>query len=297
MAHWRIYFDPHCDDGELSMGIHRADMRARGENILVVYMSLGGNTGARNTLNGAAATPPVNGCVIHGYQHDPEKEFYDGAPLLEAEEIRQSRLKESVSALGALATIPTLAGVTPGEVAYEEGGLLDGFGGGSLPALADAVDQCEAIMRDVYSRYPNSFLYTMSESDQHPDHQACGKALKRMRESADLGPALVNSRFFVSKLYWKENQGGSYPQYVLDAAANGPNGASTLAWYGAANVQVGPSGSRYTELSNILRNRVIKPYGAWSPKDGVYGVARHSVNDQFENCLGANVNIQCLMHQ
>lgn len=289
MAHWRIYFSPHCDDLELSMGLHAADMRARGENILVVYMSLGGNTGARNTLNGLAASPPVAGCVVHGYQHDPTTEFYDGAPLLEPEEIRQSRLKESVSALGALATIKPLTGVTPGQVAYEVADLPDGYGG-----LADSVDQCEAVMRDVYSRYPNSFLYTMSESDQHPDHADCGRALKRMRSSVDLGPALVNSRYFVSKLYWKENQGGNYPPYVLAASNNG----ATLEWYNSVDVQKTAAGvSRYGELSNILRTRVIQPYYAWSPKDGTYGVGGHSVDAQFENCFGDGVNIQNLMHQ
>lgn len=297
MAHWRIYFAPHCDDEQLSKGFHMADMRARGEHILVVFMSLGGNTGARDKLNGIAATPAYSGCPVHGYTHNPDDEFYDGAPALDSEEIRQSRLKESVSALGAVSTIPTLAGVTPGEVRYEVADLPDGFGD-----LATADADIEAVMRDVYSRYPNSFLYTMSESDAHPDHQACGRALKNMRASADLGPALVNSRFFVSKLYWKENNNGNYPPAVLAAAKNGPIGSdgqptSTLAWYGPAQAQSGPNGSRYNELCGIQRKRVIVPFGAWSPKDGVYGVGRHSVNSQFEDCFGVNVNIQCLMHQ
>lgn len=270
------------------MGFHMADMRKRSENILVVFMNLSGNTGARAKLNGVNATPAWTGCPVHGYTHDPDLEFYSGAPVLELDEIRDSRLKESVSALGAIATIPAVG--TPGEVRYETAGLPDSFG--SMP---DAVDQAEAIMRDVCARYPNSFLYTMSESDAHPDHAACGKALKRMRASADLGPALVNSRYFVSKLYWKENNNGVYPPAVLAAAANGPGTppASTLAWYNSAQCLAGT----YAELCGHMRNRVIKPFGAWSPADGVYGVGRHSVNDQFEDCFGVNEAIQCLMHQ
>lgn len=293
MAHWRIYFVPHCDDFELQCSLHGGDMRARGENILVVYMNLSGNTGARAKLNGVNSTPVYSGCPFHGYTHDPDLEFYAGAPVLELDEIREARLREAVSALGGLATIPTLPGATPGEVRYEVGGLPDSFG--SMP---DATDQAEAIMRDVYSRFPNSFLYTMSESDAHPDHAACGRALKRMRASADLGPLLVNSRYFVSKLYWKENNNNAYPPAVLAAAANGPNGASTLEWYNSVDVQKTSAGvSRYDELCNIIRKRMITPYAAWSPADGVYAIGRHSVNDQFEDCFGAGVLIQNLMHQ
>lgn len=288
MAHWRIYFAPHCDDEQLTMGFHMADMRKRGENILVVFMNLSGNTGARNKLNGVNATPPWSGCPVHGYTHNPDVEFYDGAPVLTVDEIRDSRLKESVSALGAIGTIQTLPGVPLGEIRYMDGGLPDSFG--NLPTAAE---DAENVMRYVYSLYPNSFLYTTSEGDAHPDHRACGQALKSMRASADLGPALVNSRFFVSKLYWKENNNNAYPAPILAAAANGPGGGSTLAWYNSSNCLAG----YYTELSNIMRNRVIKPFYAWSPKDGVYGVGGHSVNDQWEDCFGAGVNIQNLMHQ
>jgi LmbE family N-acetylglucosaminyl deacetylase len=288
MAHWRIYFAPHCDDEQLTMGFHMADMRKRGENILVVFMNLSGNTGARAKLNGVNSTPPYSGCPVHGYTHNPDIEFYDGAPVLELDEIRDSRLKESVSALGAIATIPTISGVTPGAVAYETAGLPDSFGN-----LPDAADMAEAIMRDVYTRYPNSFLYTTSEGDAHPDHAACGRALKAMRASADLGPELINSRFFVSKLYWKENNNNAYPPAILAASTPPGSTVSTLAWYNSASCVAGT----YTELSNIMRNRVIKPFSAWSPADGVYGVGGHSVPDQWADCFGTGVNIQCLMHQ
>lgn len=294
MAHWRIYFVPHCDDFELQMALHGADMRARGENILVVFMNLSGNTGARAKLNGVNSTPAFSGCSYHGYTHNPDLEFYAGAPVLELEEIREARLREAVSALGGLATIPTLPGVTPGEVRYESAGLPDSFG--SMP---DGVDQAEAIMRDVYTRYPNSFLYTMSKSDAHDDHRACGLSLERMRASADLGPALVNSRYFVSKLYWKENQAnGDYPPAVYAASRIGNTNTYSLEWYNSADVQKNLSNvSRYDELCNIIRKRMITPYAAWSPADGVYAIGRHSVNDQFENCFGTGVLIQNLMHQ
>lgn len=280
-----VYVAPHADDESLSMGLHILMMLSKGHDCHVVLMSEGGDTGAIRVLNGVLSNPPVSGCVYHGYSHHPIKEFYADA-LLDQAEIGAARKKEFVSALGAMATVTPDTGVVAGILTYEFAGFPNSFGV-TIPPPTAAVDAVETYLRDLVSRYPGATYFTMSESDQQADHAACGKALRRLKNSPDLGAATATAQFFVSKLYWKVNNNNVYPAPLLAVTNNG----ATLGWIDSHDL-----GARYVELSNLMRNRVIKPYQAWSPADGVYGIGYHSVKSQFEDCFGAGVNVFCLVH-
>jgi LmbE family N-acetylglucosaminyl deacetylase len=280
----QVYLAPHADDETLSMGLHIENQRRKGNPCHVILMSDGGDTGADKVLNGALSNPPVNGCVIHGYSHHPVNEFYASGGPLQDSDIGAARRKEFVSTLGAMATGPTDGSIVPGEITYEFAGFADSWSGG-LPPSASAVDDTEAFMLDVISRFPGAQFYTMSESDQQGDHAACGKALRRIKNST---PGL-SVNFFVSKLYWKDNNGGVYPAPLLAVTSNG----TTLNWIDSHDF----TGTGYADCSNHLRNRVIKIYMAgWSPAAGVYGIGGHSVKPQFDNCFGAGINVFNLMH-
>jgi hypothetical protein len=196
-------------------------------------------------------------------------------------DIAQSRLNEGRSALGLMGTMPAMNGITPGALSWSESYLADGFGG-VLPPTQAAVDAVKDVIRDRMEAFPNAFHYTMSASDQQPDHQACGKALRELKNTE---PSLAGAKFFVSRLYWASSNGGVYPQYVTDEADG------TLQWFDSTDV-----GTRYAELCGYLRTRVVPVYGAWNPPEGCLGIGRHSVNGQFNSNFGPGVVIANVMH-
>lgn len=289
-THQHVYYVPHPDDETLSMGLHIASMIAAGNNVHVVFMSRGGTTGAKFVLNGVTALGAVQTCGFHGWVHNPVREGYEGA-VLDKTEIALARLHEGVSAIGLLASMPAMGGVTPGNLTWSESGLSDSFGGGTLPPAPAGVDAVEAVMKEMIDLYPNAFHLTMSESDQQPDHAACGAALRRLKSSTDLVPGrtityqalLGASKFFVSRLYWA-NSAGIYPPEVM-AAANG-----TLSWYAAA--QVGP---RYTEMAAVAK-RAQQAYSAWNPAEGAFAIGYHSVRSQFADNFGSGVAVANIIH-
>lgn len=288
-THQQVYYIPHPDDETLSMGLHIIHQIAAGNPVHLVFMSRGANTGALNVLRGTNGVSPVS-CGFHGWTHNPVREGY--ADELDGIDIAQSRIHEGRSAFGLMGTMPAMGGVTPGTLTWSESGLADGFGG-VLPPTQAAVDAVKGVIQDHMAMFPSAFHYTMSASDQQPDHAACGKALRQLK---DTEPSLANAKFFVSRLYWASSNGGDYPDYVEAEALNGPIGSdgkptSTLQWYDSVDV-----GNRYAELCGFLRTRVVPVYGAWNPAEGCLGIGRHSVNGQFNSNFAAGVTIANLMH-
>lgn len=273
-----FFYSPHPDDETLSMGLAITHYLASGFEVHLVSVNSGGALGVANTLNGVTA------CTLadHGYTHNPAREGY--APLSVAD-IAAARIKEARSALGAMSV---LSSPTPGTVTHHVANLPDGFGSGqtadsTAPPTAEGIALAKSVIQSYVEAYPNSFHYTMSESDDHPDHAACGYALRELKNSAEFGPSLVNAKFFVSRLYWATSQAnGLYPADVL-AAADG-----TLAWFSA--------GSRKAEYDAWLRGKVIVPYKAWNPAAGAYGIGYHQVAGQFNSNFAAGVSIGNLMH-
>lgn len=272
-----VFFEPHPDDATLQAGLALTSYLAGGCEVHVVGMSRGAVTPASVKLDGSSV------CGYDGYTHNPTSEMYT---VPTTDQIGAARVAEAKSAAGAMATIAPSPGVSQGTVTYHEGGpggfLAEEFGSTGTTAIpgltctAEGVAAAKTIIQWYIENYTNTFFFAMSPTDNHPDHAACGQALRDLKNDAIHGPSLVNSRFFVSKLYW-------------DYAAN-PDVASQsgLAWFNA--------GPRKADCDAVLRNRVIRCFSAWNPNGGSFGIGYHQVVNQFANCFGPNIIIGNLWH-
>jgi LmbE family N-acetylglucosaminyl deacetylase len=271
-----FFYAPHPDDETLSMGLAIIFHIMCGYHVHLISMSKGGVTPESVKLTGG------QNCGWHGYRHDNVRENYTVPTQADIAEIR---FRETASAFGAMSTGSMVSGIAPGELHHEFGGLPDLYGGGGAtgtPPTQAGIDAAQEVMQMYVTNYPNSLHFTMSESDRHPDHAALGYALRNLK-NAD--PMLVNSRFFVSRLYW--NTGSGYPPEVLDAA----NG--TLQWYGTGNTTFG---TKKAEMDSILRNRVSPIFSAWNPAEGSYAIGYHQVVNQFATNFGPSASIANLIH-
>lgn len=275
-----FYYSPHPDDETLSMGLSMLFYIASGFDVHLVSMNNGGALGVANTLNGltVCSTP-----AEHPYTHSPAREGY--APLTVAS-VAAARILEARAALGAMAMVPPNPGVTPGNVYHHIANLPDMYGANgatssTAPVTPEGIAAAKAAILPYVEGYPNSFHYTMSPADHHPDHAACGLALREIKAE---NPTLLGApRFFVSRLYWAASQPDSKYQSDLLDAADG-----TLAWFNA--------GTRKPEFDAWLRTKVIVPYKAWNPAAGAYGLGYHQVISQFNANFGPSASIGCLWH-
>lgn len=277
-----FFYSPHPDDETLSMGLAMLHFIANGVDVHLVSMTSGGAAGLANTFNGTqACTTPAD----HPYTHSPAREGY--VPLT-VEDVAAARILEARSALGTMAMVPLVAGCTPGSITHHIIGLPDGFGdpgsaSSTSPPTPEGIAAAKTVIQQFVDDYPNSFHFTMSQTDDHHDHAACGFALRELMNDdvntvpwADLTyhDALVNARFFVSRLYWENN-------YAKGADVKTMPG---LAWFN----YYGTNYDRYCEWMF----RVIKAYRAWNPATGSYGMGNHSVPSQFVNCFPPAGSVQ-----
>ncbi len=278
-----FFFAPHPDDETLSAGLALVYYLAAGFDVHLVSMNNGGALGVANTLNGLSA------CSVqadHPYTHNPAQEGYD--PLT-VEAVAAARILEARSALGAMGMIPPSPGIpATGAVYHHIANLPDFYGNpgstsSTAPVTPEGIASAKAVMLPLIEANPNSFWYTMSPSDHHPDHAACGYALKEIKTE---NPTLLGTpRYFVSRLYWAISQpDGLYPPEVLAAAAG------TLAWFNY-------SGTRYDEYCAWLRTKVVPAsYHNWNPASGAYGIGYHQVLSQFTKNFGPSASIANLWH-
>lgn len=280
-----VVYEPHPDDWVLSMNLPVIDGLAKGLDVHLVSMTRGEAGGPLGQFNGDLM------CNWHGYRHNPDREAYTA---LTAADIADLRIAESRSALGAAAAITPNPGVAaPGRVFHHVADLPDGFGGpAGHPPTAEAVAAAKTVIASFIDRYPNAFHYTMSPSEVyggHPDHAACGLALRELKQSKQHGPLLPNARFFVSKRYW----GPPRPAAVQ---------AEDPGWFVAGRIKQhdGTILDRKPEFDALLRKMVVPCYGAWNPAglpgNGSAGVGYHQVVSQFNNCFGPDVSIGNLWH-
>ena len=262
-----VFYAPHPDDETLSMGLAMITFIAVGYDVHLVSMNKGGNGGPLGSFNGDNA---CNWSGEHPYTHNPSREGYTAHT---ATSLATARFLEARAALGAMATVTPSPGITLGNIYHHDGGLPDAFGN-TPTAVADA----QAVIASYVQDLPNSFHYTMSPTDDHPDHAACGQALRNLKT---VDPSLANARFFVSRLYWATSQPNG--QYPADVAAQ-----PDLAWFNA--------GTRKAEFDAILRGRVVKAFNSWNPACGSYAIGYHQVVNQFLNNFGATVSIGNLWH-
>lgn len=258
-----ILYAPHPDDEVLSMGLAMVHYLAAGWDVHLVSMTRGEAGGPIGSFNGNNACNWAN----HPWTHNPTQEGYQ--PITPTT-LGAARLLESRSALGAAGTVTPNSGVAAtGRVYHHEGGLPDGFGTTSPTAVADA----QAVIAGFAAQIPGAHHRTMSPTDDHPDHAACGQALRNLKNAdpADIGDAM----FFVSRLYWDYSKNP-------DVLAENPS------WF--------PTTSRKSEFDTILRNRVVPCFSAWNPAEGSYAVGYHQVAGQFASNFGSGVNIDNLWH-
>lgn len=233
--------EPHADDFELAKGVAAAHYAGSSIKVHVLTMTASGSGGTLDDLAGDVV------CGWHGYKHNPAVEGY--TPPVEAD-YPALRLAESRSALGTLvAAVAGNAGC-----AHYHGGLLDGFG--SLP---DGVAQAQAVIKSYVDTYANgtTFFHTMSPTaDDHPDHRACGQALRNLKNDPAYASILGGSRFFVKRSMW-----GS-PEAAAEGITSFPYTAS-----------------RKAEFDRAIRLGA-KAYAAWNPPQS-YGIGYHQVINQF----------------
>lgn len=269
-----VFYPPHADDETLSAGLALIHYLAAGLDVHVVLMNRGGNGGPLGQLNGDQA------CTWHGgIKHNPATEGY--APLTTLD-VALGRVQECRSAVGAMGTITPNSGVAAtGKVFFHEADLPDGFGGVSgQPPTAQGIALARAAMEPFIigpDAIPNAFHYTMSWTDNHPDHAACGMALKAIKQ--DNPTAFGIPRYFVSRLYW--------------------NDADVIA---AGTTTFPVNATRKADYIALLKGRVAGSYSAWLPADGpvedpngplrrgAYGFGYHQVVNQFLNNLAAPEN-------
>lgn len=280
-----VVMEPHADDGVLSKALAIIDGLAKGLDVHLITMTRGGGGGPIGQFSGDQM------CTWHQIRHNPTREGYTA---LTTEDIAALRVDESRAALGALGAITPNPGVAAtGRVFHHVADLPDGFGGpAGAPPTRAGIDMAKAVIVSFIGQFPNAFYYTMSPSEAiggHPDHAACGIALRELKQSAQYGTLLKNARFFVSKRYW----GPPRPAHV---EAEGPT------WYLAGRIY--KDGvlikDRKPEFDALIRNVVAPCYGAWNPvglpAKGSAGVGYHQVVKQFNSCFAPTVDIANLWH-
>lgn len=280
-----VVFVPHPDDELLSMwpAMHYL---ACGYEVHFVYLTRGEVTPASLRLDGSAV------CGWHGYTHNPAREGYT---LPTVEQIGLARLAEGRSCIGAMASISPVSGYTTGAVYQHDENLGTAYGSSgsassTAPTTAEGVDKAEAVIRRYVTEYPGATFWSMSPTDAHPDHAACGKAFRRLKGvphvdasgnvtytggDLELGPLLEWSRFMVSKLYWNTPAGQA-----------GSRVAEPCSWYpnkpGFNNLPV-PRAAEYTAW---LQAKVVPTYKAWNPAQGSFAIGGgHSTPSQFASCF------------
>lgn len=281
-----IVLVPHPDDEVLSMWPAMHYLACEYE-VHFVYLTRGEVTAASLKLDGSAA------CSWHGYTHNPAREGY---ALPTKEQIGLARLAEGRSCIGAMASVTPVAPYTTGVAYQHDENLGTGYGASgaassTAPTTPEGVDKAEAVIRRYLADYPGAIFWSMSPTDDHPDHAACGKALRRLKGAphvdasgnvtytggdVELSPLLTWSRFFVSKLYW----GTSSTPRPDDVAAE------PCSWYPNKPGQNNLSVPRSAEYTQWLQTKVVPTYKAWNPAQGSFAVGGgHSTPAQFANCF------------
>lgn len=291
-----FFYAPHPDDETLSMGLAAAHYAHYAIPVHVVSMSNGSALGVANTLNGSSdAGVPVS-CTTpgdHPYIHDPVREYYDldaGVTRLTADAIGQLRNKEAKSAVAMLAQVPKAVPGVQAPVVHHIENLPGDWAGSSSsstsPCTPEGIATAKTIIKKYIDAYPNSFHFTMSETDNHHDHAACGYALRELKnDNVNMVPwdnitykaALVNAMFFVSKLYYMNNY-----QNGQDVLPFGPQ------WF--------PYGPHYPIFASWLKNQVQKVYRAWNPASGSFAIGYHQVAYQFDLNFAPDVSPANLWH-
>jgi LmbE family N-acetylglucosaminyl deacetylase len=175
-----LFVSAHPDDETLSMGVAIAEHVAAGRDVHVLWMTGGGQTGARKLVNGTGTSP------WWGTQHDPAAEGY---PALTFEECAAARLREARNAVRCLAS--------PGTVTVHEAG----YASESVQTFdqEQAVTAIEAVVDQIGPAHIKGHTWLV---DNHADHLAVGGAIKALAQ-ADPSRYLL-PRYYVQATYWSD---------------------------------------------------------------------------------------------
>lgn len=268
----------HGDDETLQTGLPIVHWLAAGWNVRQVTMTRGGVTAASLKLDGLGGPCGHPG---HLYVHDPVFEEYPAD--LTPEQIGDARMRETAAALAAATLITPNAGVAHvGKVFHYIHDLPTGWGGPTTgqPPTPEGIAAAQAIIETYVQRFPAAAIHTMSPTDDHPDHAACGHALRNLQADPAYSAQLDDSMYFVSRLYWATTL-GAYPADVL---AEGPQ------WF--------PTNSRKAEYDDVAR-KMRDAFFIFDPTDGLLAVGGHQVPNQFARCfpaVGSGQNIAAVWH-
>lgn len=272
---------PHADDEVLSKGYSATYYHRAGFDVHYLLMSRGPVTAASLRLDGALPCKAPE----HPYNHSPELEGY----VLPTEaEIGLARWQEFKAATFAMSRIaPANVNVPSGRAYHYEGGLgtnwgCDGCGSSTAPVSEAGIAAARTVIEDfVNACPPNTHFRTMSPTDDHPDHAACGIALHRMSLDPLWDAKVGDAMFFASRLYWGNATTPRAPDLL----------AESCTWFPADTGSVG-----YTQICDHLRNKVVPCYKQWLP-GGAWGVGGlHSVPSQFAANFGPGVSVSNLWH-
>lgn len=237
-----VFYSPHADDETLSMGVAVVDHLVRGRDVVLVLVTQGCSPYMLDLLNGDAYDPVSSGV------HSPVAEGYLG-PLVDgrltAATVGAARLREWAAASAVYGTAGT--------------GLLSTLSVGLDEGVT--VDAVRSVVAQVSARYPGASHATMSWTDPHPDHAACGHALRTLRDEDAVGD-----------VRWYVQHG-----HEADAAAQG-----VRTWSVAAS----PS------CADAVR-RAGECYRVWDPAAGEYGFGYRSVQLAFDALAAAP---SCTVH-
>lgn len=286
---------PHEDDETLSMWPAMHYLACDYETHFV-FLTRGEVTATSLRLDGGVGGTQICQSPRHPFVHNHVQEQFE---LPTVEQIGLARLHEGMSAVGAMAMVrPMIAGQSGAVFCHDEnlGTAYGSSGSGSstAPWTEEGVAKADAVIRKYIEQYPNTLFWSMSPTDAHPDHAASGVALRRLKGTPHLstsdpnyvapdpvyGAALVNAKFWVSKLYWSTPLGthgsrlgeqcawwpNNYPNNYSDASLNFTRRAEYTAW---------------------IKAQVMAAYTAWDPAAGSFAIgAEHSTPSQFSNCFG-----------
>lgn len=225
-ARTAVFFSPHPDDEVLSMGCGILKDLRDGNDVYVVIMTHGEASGAIYVINGTGSNGQRQFCQWHQKYHDPRAEGY---AVLSKTAFGESRLREMAECLEKL-------GVNKRHF------IIYNFFDGNL-----VKDSVKAIMLNFESAHPKSLFRTTSFFDNHPDHSACGRALKELGDSGKIS----NSEFFISPAQWDQS--------IIPAEYE-----------------------RNPAFDSIIRS-ALAAYTKWEPAKGFFAIGHHSVPTLFEN--------------
>jgi LmbE family N-acetylglucosaminyl deacetylase len=284
----------HPDDAEYTMWPY-GHYGASGYDVEYVAATRGEVTATSLRLDGGVggAMPCLD--PQHPYVHNHVQEQFE---LPTVEQIGLARLAECYSAAGAFGMVAPTIPTDPGFIHCHEKNLgtaygSSGSGSSTAPTTQEGVDKAEVVFRDLIEEFPNSIFWTHSPTDRHPDHAALGKALRKLKGTPIyngagvpftytggdpiLSPLLVNSFFWVSKLYWS-----------VPAGQPGSRMAEYCAWYPNIYPDNTKVLARRAEYTAWIKAHVIPCLNSWNPAGKSYAIGTgHSTPSQAADCFGA----------